>query len=66
MVDGELNVPTYPERRIFMNVARRICYWTANAKDVKLVTQLKFDLADSNRSYSEGCSTLTEVTQTPP
>jgi len=63
---GELNVPPYPERRIFANVAGRICSLTANASDVKLVTQMKFGLADSNRSYSEGCQSLTAESQSPP
>jgi hypothetical protein len=51
---GELNVPSYPERRIFLNAARSICAIAPNF-DTKLVTQLKFSMVDSNRSYTDDC-----------
>jgi hypothetical protein len=34
---GELSAPPYPERRIYVNVARRLCRYGDDATDVKLV-----------------------------
>jgi len=55
---GELNVPPYPEPRIFFNVARRICSLTGSPPDVRLAMQMRFGLVDSNREVSRGCAEL--------
>lgn len=53
---GELNVPPYPEPRIFLSAERKVCSLLANAPDIKLLTRLKFGLVDSNQSYTDTCS----------
>jgi hypothetical protein len=34
---GELAAPPYPERRVYLNVARRLCRYGEDTADVKLV-----------------------------
>jgi hypothetical protein len=57
---GEMNVPSYPELRIYKNVARRICGYalggSGDGSGVELVVQGKFALVNSNRRLTYGCS----------
>jgi hypothetical protein len=53
---GELNVPPYPESRIFKNVARQICGYALDASSVKLVVQGKLALVNGNRQSVYHCS----------
>lgn len=46
---GELNVPSYPETRIYKNVAREICRYSGDDPDVELVIEEKLTLAGSRR-----------------
>jgi hypothetical protein len=55
---GELKVPSYPEIRIYKNVARRICGYAADGAGVELVVQGKLALVDSNRRSAYHCSGL--------
>jgi len=55
---GELNVPSYPEPRIYKNVARQICGYDADGTGVELVVQEKLALANSNRRSVYHCSGL--------
>jgi hypothetical protein len=58
---GELNVPSYPEIRVFKNVAREICRYASEDPSVELVVQGKLALVDSNRRYLYHCSGLTRI-----
>jgi hypothetical protein len=55
---GELNVPSYPEMRIFRNVARRICGYTIDGSGVELVVQGKLALVHGNLRSLYHCSDL--------
>jgi hypothetical protein len=55
---GELNVPSYPEPRIYKNVARQICGYDADGTGVELVVQGKLALVDGNRRSVYRCSGL--------
>jgi hypothetical protein len=63
---GELNVPPYPERRIFLNVEKEICDIVSPRSGIKLLTRLKFGFVDSNRSYTDYCYASTALTTSPP
>jgi hypothetical protein len=51
----ELNVPAYPEIRIFRNVARGICAYVSDGSGVELVVQGKLALVKGGRRYSYHC-----------
>jgi hypothetical protein len=57
---GEMNVPAYPEVRIYKNVTSRICGYalsgSGDASGVELVVEGKFALADSDRRSVYDCS----------
>ena len=55
---SELNVPSYPQIRIYQNVTRHICSYISNGSGVELVVQGKHALVNSNRRYSYHCSDL--------
>jgi uncharacterized membrane protein YphA (DoxX/SURF4 family) len=55
---GELNVPSYPEIRVYKNVARQICDYASNDPGVELVVQGKLALVNSNRRWVYHCSEL--------
>jgi hypothetical protein len=55
---SELNVPSYPQIRIYQNVARQICGYVANGAGVELVVQGKHALVNDNRRYSYHCPDL--------
>lgn len=55
---GEMNVPTYPETRIYRNVARQICHYAIGGSGVELVVQGKLALVDSGRRSVFNCSGL--------
>ena len=57
---GELNVPSYPEIRIYKNVAREICRYASDDPSVELVVQGKIALVNSNRRQVYHCSSLTK------
>jgi hypothetical protein len=55
---GELNVPCYPEVRIFRNVARKVCGY-ANAGDgVELAVEGQLALSKGNHQPIYHCSDL--------
>jgi hypothetical protein len=54
----ELNVPPYPETRIYRNIGRWVCDATGNPPDMKLVVQGKPALVESGRQWVYGCSEL--------
>jgi hypothetical protein len=55
----ELNVPSYPERRIFMNVARKICAYGEQPADVILTIYEKPNRWNGSREVrSYNCSEL--------
>jgi hypothetical protein len=56
--EGELNVPAYPELRIYKNIARTICGYAAKPSEVTLVVRGKLALFDNSRESSFDCSTL--------
>ena len=56
--EGEMNVPAYPEPRIYKNVARTICGYAAKPSEVTLVVRGKLALFDSNRESTYDCSLL--------
>jgi hypothetical protein len=55
---GELNVPPYPETRIYKRVAQTICAYTRDSIDVKLVVKTKLALVNSNREFAYSCAAL--------
>ena len=55
---GEMNVPSYPEIRIYRNVAKRICGYARDDSGVELVVQGKLALLDGNRRSVYHCSGL--------
>lgn len=55
---GELNVPSYPEIRIYRNVARRICDYAVDGSDIELVVQRKLALVNGDRRSVYHCSDL--------
>jgi hypothetical protein len=54
----ELNVPSYPQVRIYKNVGRKVCSYVSNGSGVELVIQGKAALIHSNRRDSYRCSGL--------
>ena len=58
---GELNVPSYPEIRVFKNVAREICGYASDDPSVELVVQGKLALVNSNRHLAYHCAGLTRI-----
>ncbi len=56
--EGEMNVPAYPEPRIYKNVARAICGYAGKPAEVTLVMRGKLALFDSNRESRYDCSLL--------
>lgn len=58
---GELNVPAYPETRVFRNIARHLCRYASGAGDVTLVIQEKPDwLTGARERERSGCLLETE------
>ncbi|MCU1260187.1 MAG: DoxX family protein [Bryobacterales bacterium] len=55
---GELNVPPYPEQRIYKNIARRICGYASKPNDVILVVQSKLTLLNRGSQSQYDCSGL--------
>jgi hypothetical protein len=55
---GELNVPSYPEARIYKSVAKEICDYALNGRGVQLVVQGKLALGNHNRRSIYPCSGL--------
>jgi hypothetical protein len=55
---GELNVPAYPEIRIYRNVARQICGYAMDGSGVELVLHGKRALVNGNRRSIYHCSDL--------
>ena len=58
---GELNVPAYPEQRIYRNVARYVCLLAAKPGDVTLVLHGKIALRDSRAETTWTCPALTSA-----
>lgn len=54
---GELNVPPYPEPRIYRNIARHLCAYAQKSSDVTLVIQRRRVLAGGGDSVYT-CATL--------
>ena len=48
---GELNVPVYPEPRVFRQIARNVCGLAGNSPDIKLVLWDQPDLITAHRDY---------------
>ena len=57
---GELNVPPYPELRIFKSVANQICGYASSDPSVQLVVEGKLAFVDSGRRWTFPCSALTK------
>jgi hypothetical protein len=55
---GELSVPSFPEIRIYRNVAKRICGYAGDGSGVELVIQGKLALVNGNRRSVYHCSGL--------
>lgn len=62
---GEMNVPSYPEIRIYTNVARQICRFAPDGSGVELVIQGKLALVNSNRRSVYHCSDLQPAREKP-
>jgi hypothetical protein len=58
---GELNVPAYPEPRIYRNVARSLCPYAARPSDITLVIQSKIALLHSQSRTTYTCAALTRL-----
>ncbi|MGA3190449.1 MAG: MauE/DoxX family redox-associated membrane protein [Bryobacteraceae bacterium] len=56
--DGELDVPPYPEVRIYKNVARKICSYATGPTDVRLSISSKSTIGKSITSTSYTCAAL--------
>lgn len=55
---GELNVPPYPELRVYENVARTICGYATTPSQVKMVVKGKVALVHGGKEYSYDCSNV--------
>ncbi len=55
---GELNVPAYPEPRIFRNLARHLCTETGSPADLRLVIEHKLTLLGGGGESVETCAGL--------
>lgn len=55
---AEMNVPPYPEVRIYKNVARKICSYSGAPGDVKLVVKRKITLLGGGDETTFGCADL--------
>jgi len=55
---GELNVPAYPEPRIYRNVARSLCPYAAKPSDITLVIQGKIALLHRQSRITYTCAAL--------
>ena len=55
---GELNVPSYPETRIYKNIAKYICRYAANASDVVLTLRAGPALINKEGPATYDCSSL--------
>jgi hypothetical protein len=54
----EMNVPAYPESRIFRNVTIQICGYVSNGSGVELVIQEKLALINGRRRFLYHCADL--------
>jgi hypothetical protein len=55
---NELNVPPYPEIRIYKNVARKICDYAESPADVRLSIVSKSTIGNTISGKSYGCAAL--------
>jgi hypothetical protein len=56
---SELNVPAYPEKRIFINITKRICVFAENPADVNLVIYGKANWLNGHQETDRyDCSNL--------
>jgi uncharacterized membrane protein YphA (DoxX/SURF4 family) len=55
---GEMNVPPYPEIRIFKSIGKRVCRDAVNPSDVKLVVQGKTTFFEPGRQLVFDCDSL--------
>ncbi len=55
---GTLNVPPYPEVRIFKNIGRQVCRWADNSSDVHLAIQGKTTWFWPAPRFVYGCADL--------
>jgi hypothetical protein len=55
---SELNVPPYPEIRIYKNIARTLCTYATQASDVRLVVKEKTALVAGGRTLTYDCRQL--------
>lgn len=55
---GELNVPIYPEPRIYRNVARSLCPYAHQASDLRLVVKQTRILFSADKEISYDCPAL--------
>jgi hypothetical protein len=62
----ELNVPAYPEMRIYKNVARSLCGFAESASDVRLAVEAKGALFRGKRTFSFDCTSLSPFHAAPP
>lgn len=54
----ELNVPPYPETRIYKGIVRNLCKYTVNSGDIVLVVNGKPTLFNQDRQSTYNCSDL--------
>jgi uncharacterized membrane protein YphA (DoxX/SURF4 family) len=54
----ELNVPPYPETRVYRSIARNLCSYAAQPSEVRLVVQAKKTWLGSDEPASYDCSVL--------
>jgi hypothetical protein len=52
---GELNVPPYPEKRIYRRIGSDVCRLTKNSPDVALYVREKITLLSGNRNSKDTC-----------
>ena len=55
---GEMNVPPYPEARIYRNLARSLCTYAEDASDVELVVESKTLWLHSGGDVKYNCGSL--------
>ena len=61
--DGELNVPPYPEVRIYKNLARKICGYAVSPTDVRLSITSKSTIGSRITGTSYTCAALENRSQ---
>jgi hypothetical protein len=60
---GELNVPSFPEIRVYKNVAAHVCAYSPDGSGIELVIEGKLSLLNGNTKLVYHCQDLPHIAQ---